>query len=141
MAFFPLFALVAVICRWIMLTDSRSLFQRQVIPERPAFITLSDGSAENYTLLKLAKGSSALLTDGPADSYDEFATPPQSALHGEFRVVDDNIFAPQNRGVRRYFETWVIGVIAVGAECLKASLDAPYLVLAPCQNGTLTEKS
>lgn len=139
---FGFMSLILIMFQFISFNQSSSLLRRQVIPQPPAYIVLSDGYRPNYTLLKLAKRSpSALVTDGPADGYNATLLPPPPALRGEFRVVDDNLFAPQNRGVRRYFETWVIGVIAVGEKCLKASLDAPYLKLASCQNGTLTDKS
>ncbi|KAI8461483.1 hypothetical protein BY996DRAFT_6408635 [Phakopsora pachyrhizi] len=108
--------------------SSSNLVKRQVIPQNPTYIVLSTGVYEDYTLLRLANDSRTIVTAGVANQYNFNRPPPDYVLRG-------------NRGIRRPFESWSIGTLNTRERCLRPSLERPYLTLARCQNGTLSDRS
>ncbi|CAH7688216.1 expressed protein [Phakopsora pachyrhizi] len=120
--------------------SSSNLVKRQVIPQNPTYIVLSTGVYEDYTLLRLANDSRTIVTAGVANQYNFNRPPPDYVLRGEFRDINNNSIVPGNRGIRRPFESWSIGTLNTRERCLRPSLERPYLTLARCQNGTLSDR-
>ncbi|MBW0484861.1 hypothetical protein O181_024576 [Austropuccinia psidii MF-1] len=133
------FLITLFCCYWTV--ASPTLRSRSVIPPTPAYVVLSSGSYQDYTLLASPGRSKRVVTAGPADPYSITKLPPKTALQGEFVGVKNNKFLPDNRAWRRPFEVFEVGVLKVGSQCLKATLQAPYVTLASCPQGALKDAS